>query len=238
VVAAVVDEVDVGLLELLNQRAEVFVASVDAFEEGNFHAFLLEGLLDGGGDAFTVLLLVVDNGYDFRLHVVGDVVAGRRALGAVQADGTEDQLVATGSDFRAGGCRGNHDHAFVFVDVGRWLSGAGAKVTDHELDAVVDHFVGHGLFWIASVVVFFGFEHFAIYAALGVDVGDGLLGAHELHVAVLGHRAGFRAGNTDLDGVSCERMAGNPGQDHSGKQFGNLLSSLIHSAPLLLLYFL
>jgi hypothetical protein len=30
-------------------------------------------------------------------------------------------------------------------------------------------------------------------------------------------------------------MAGNPGQNHSGKQFGNLLSSLSHSAPLLLL---
>ena len=113
-------------------------------------------------------------------------------------------------------------------------------MTDHELDAVVDHFVryGNGLFWIARIVVFFRFKHFAVDTTLGVDVSDCLLGTHELHVAVLRHWTCLRPGDTDLDGVGCERMAGNPSQDHSGKQFGNLLSSLIHSAPLLLLYFL
>ncbi len=50
-------------------------------------------------------------------------------------------------------------------------------MTDDELDAVVDHFVGYGngLFWIAGIVVFHGFELLAVDAALGVDVGDGLL---------------------------------------------------------------
>jgi hypothetical protein len=57
------------------------------------------------------------------------------------------------------------------------LSGAGAQVADHELDAVVDHFVGdcNGLFRIAGVIVFNGFEHLAVDAALGVDLLDGLL---------------------------------------------------------------
>lgn len=106
-------------------------------------------------------------------------------------------------------------------------------MADDELDAVVDHFVGdgNGLFRVAGVVVFLGFEHLAIDAALGVDVFDGLFGADELHVAVLGDRAGFRAGDADLDGVGGKRMAGNPGQDHCGEQLGNL----DHSAPLILL---
>ncbi|MCY1420985.1 hypothetical protein D9M71_366250 [compost metagenome] len=236
-VAAVVDEVDVGLLELGDHRGEVFVAGVDAFEHGNLDAFAFQGFLHGAGDAFTVLLFVVQDSNDFRFDEVGDVVTGGRALGAVQTDGTEDHFVTTGGDVRAGGSRGDHDHAFVFVDVRSRLSGAGAQVTNHELDAVVDDFVRdrHGLFWITGVIVFNGFEFLAVYAAFGVDLLDGHFGATELHVAVLGYRAGLRAGDADLDGVSCERMAGNPGQNHSGKQFGNLLSSLSHSAPLLLL---
>ncbi|MNJ11088.1 hypothetical protein D3C77_52560 [compost metagenome] len=173
----------------------------------------------------------------FGFDMIGNVVAGSRALGAVQADGAEDQLVATGGDFRAGGSRGDHDHAFIFIDVGRRLGGAGAQVADYELDAVVDHFVGdcHGLFRVARIIVFLGFKHFATDAALGVDVFDGLFGTNELHVAVLSDRAGFRAGDADLDGIGCKRMAGNPGQNHCGKQLGNLLSSLTHNAPLILL---
>src|SRR5471032_2674621 len=178
----------------------------------------------------TVLLFVVQNSNDFRFDVIRDVVTRGRALGAVQSDRTEDHFVTTGGDVRAGGSRGDHDHAFVFVNVGRGLSGAGAQVTDHKLDAVVDDFVRdrYRLFRITGIVVFNGFELLAVDTALGVDVFDGHFGATELHIAVLGYRAGFRAGDTDLDGVSCERMAGNPGQNHSGKQFGNLLSSLSH----------
>lgn len=239
-VAAVVDEVDVGLLELLDDRGEVLVASVQAFKDGNLGAFLFEGFLHGGGDTFTVLLLVMQNGNDFRLHVVGNVVASRWALGAVQTDGAEDHLVATGSDIRAGGCRGDHDHAFIFIDVGGRLGGAGAQVADDKLDAIVDHFVryGHCLFRVASVVVFLGFEHLAVDAALGVDLLNGHFGTDELHVAVLSDRTGLGTCDADLDGIGGKRMAGNPGQNHCGKQLGNLLSSLTHSAPLILLYFL
>ncbi|MNE11359.1 hypothetical protein D3C76_409440 [compost metagenome] len=103
-------------------------------------------------------------------------------------------------------------------------------MANDELDAIVDDFVGdsHGLFRIARVVVFLGFEHLAVNAALGVDLLDGHFCTDELHITVLGHWTGFRAGDANLDGVGCERMAGNPGQYHCGKQLGNLLSSLVH----------
>ncbi|MCY1410742.1 hypothetical protein D9M71_261150 [compost metagenome] len=103
-------------------------------------------------------------------------------------------------------------------------------MANDKLDAIVDDFVGngHGLFRVARVVVFLGFEHLAVNAALGVDVFDRLLCTDELHVAVLSNRTGFRAGDADLDGIGCKRMAGNPGQNHCGKQLGNLLSSLVH----------
>ena len=114
-------------------------------------------------------------------------------------------------------------------------------MTDYKLDAVVDDFVGYcnGLFWIAGVVVFLGFkqELFAVdvNSAFGVDVCNSLFGASELHVAILSNRACFRTRNTDLDGVCCKRMAGNPGQNHRGKQFGNLLSSHLYWCSTLLL---
>ncbi|MNZ76324.1 hypothetical protein D3C78_948270 [compost metagenome] len=179
----------------------------------------------------------MQDGNHFRFDVVGDVVTGSWALGAVQANGAEHQFVTAAGDFRAGGSRGDHDHAFVFINVGGGLGGAGAQVADYVFDAIVDHFVGHGygLFRVAGIVVFFGFKHLAVNAALGVDVFDRLLCTDELHVAVLSNRTGFRAGDADLDGIGCKRMAGNPGQNHCGKQLGNLLSSLTHSAPLILL---
>ena len=155
VVAAVVDEVDVGLLELGDDRGIVFFTGVDAFKDSNLDAFVFEGLFNGAGDAFTVLLFVVQYRNDLGLDVIRDVVTGGRALGAVQTDGAEDHLVATSGDFRAGGGRGNHDDAFVFVNVRSRLGGAGAQVTDYVLDTVIDHFVGNGnrLFRVAGVIV-------------------------------------------------------------------------------------
>src|SRR5690606_7483134 len=131
------------------------VAGVDAFEQGNLDALALQGLLDGGGDAFTVLLLVVDDRDVLRLGVVGNEVAGGRALHVVEADGAEHQFVTAGGDLRAGGGRGDHQDAFVFVDVGGRLSGAGAEVADDVLHTVVDDLVGYGhcLLRIAGIVV-------------------------------------------------------------------------------------
>src|SRR5690606_41475123 len=80
-------------------------------------ALVFQGLLAGRGAAFAVLLLVVNHGDVFRFDVVGDEVAGGGALQAVEADGAEDQFIAARSDVRAGGRRGNHQDAFVFVDV-------------------------------------------------------------------------------------------------------------------------
>ncbi|MCY1539670.1 hypothetical protein D9M68_752690 [compost metagenome] len=176
----------------------------------------------------------MDHGNGLRLDVVSDEVASGRALQAVQADGTEHQLVAARGDVRAGGRCGDHQDAFVFVDVGRWLSGAGAKVANHEFHFVVDDLVGngHGLFRIAGIVIDHAFEHRTVHPAGFVDLLDGHLGADELHFTVLRDCAGDRSCQANLDGVSRYRVAGNAGHGHGGKQFGNLLSSLVHSAPL------
>src|SRR3546814_5111587 len=100
-----------------------------------------------------------------RLDVVGNEVAGGRALQAVEADGAEDQLVTAGGDVRAGGSRGDHQDAFVLIDVGRRLSGAGAEVADNELHFVIDDLVGHrhGLLRIAGVVVAYAFQLLAVH---------------------------------------------------------------------------
>lgn len=63
-VAAEVDELHAGFLQLADQRVEVLVAGVQAFEDGNLDAGVFHGLLHLGGDAFAVLLLVV------QYHVV------------------------------------------------------------------------------------------------------------------------------------------------------------------------
>ncbi|MCY1294298.1 hypothetical protein D9M69_416600 [compost metagenome] len=209
-VAAVVDEVGTGLLDLGDQRGEVLVAGVQAFEQGHGDAFAFQGLLDRGGDAFTVLLLVVDHGDVGRLDHISDEVAGGRALHAVQADGAEHQFVATAGDVRAGGGGGDHQDAVVLIDVGSRLGGAGAQVADHELDLVVDDLVGHGngLLRIAGIVVDHAFELLAVHAAGLVDLLDGHLGADELHLTILRDGTGGRAGQSDLDGVGFFRAAG------------------------------
>ena len=195
-----------------------------------------QGLLDRGSDAFTVLLLVVDHGNGFRLDVVGNEVTCGWTLQAVQTDGAEDQLIATRGDVRAGRRRGDHQNAFVFVNVRRRLSGAGAEVADHEFDFVVDDFVGHGnrLLRVAGIVINHAFELRAIHPTGFVDLLDGHFGTDELHLTVLRDGAGDRACQANFDGVSRYRVAGNASHGHGGKQFGNLLSSLVHSAPLLL----
>ena len=209
VIAAVVDEVDILLLELGDHRGEVLVASVDALEQANLDAFLLQGFLDRGRDPFAVLLLVVDDGNIFRLDGIGDEVTGGRALQAVQTDGAEDQLVATRGDVRAGRRCGNHQNAFVFIDIGRRLGGAGAEVTYNEADLVVNDLVGnrHGLLGVAGVVINDTFKLLTVDATFLVDLFDGHLGTDELHVPVLRDSPGNRTGQADLDVVGGQRVA-------------------------------
>src|SRR5690606_24953841 len=118
--------------------------------------------------------------------LVGNEVAGGRALQVVQADGAEDQLIATRGDIRAGGRGGDHQDAFVLVDVRGRLGGAGAQVTDHEGDAVVDDLVGHGhgLLGIAGVVIDHAFQLGAVDTAGLVDLFDGHARTNELHFAI------------------------------------------------------
>src|SRR5690606_38675420 len=143
VIAAVVDEVDAFTTGLGNRRGEVLVTGVDALEQANLDVLAFQYLLDRSGDAFAVLLLVVDDRDVAGLDVVGDEVPGGRALQAVQADGAEDQFVAARGDVRTGGRGGNHQDAFVLVDIGCRLGGAGAQMPNHEVDAVIDDLVGH-----------------------------------------------------------------------------------------------
>ena len=199
-VTAVVDVIHIGLLELGYQRGEVLVAGGDAFKHGDFNASVLQGVTNGSGNTFTVLLLVVNDSNALRA-LGGDVAGRNRSLHAVQTDGTEYQLIATLGDLRAGGSRGYHQDAFILVDVRGGLGGAGAQVADHEAHAVVDQAVGngHGLLRVTHVVVFYGNQLFTHHAAVGVDLLNRHAGAGELHVTILGNRAGHGAGNTDLD---------------------------------------
>jgi len=72
---------------------------------------------------------------------------------------------------------------------------------NNKSDSLVHHAVGYGdrLFGIADVIHFNGNQFFTHHAAIGVNLFNGHAGAGELHVAVLGYRAGHRAGNTNLD---------------------------------------
>ncbi|MNT45041.1 hypothetical protein D3C72_1815970 [compost metagenome] len=108
-------------------------------------------------------------------------------------------------------------------------------MANHVVNTVVDDLVGYGngLFRVARVVVDHAFELSAVHPAGLVDLLDRHLGANELHLAVLGNRTGHRAGQGDLDGIGRYGVAGDTGESHGGEQFGNLLGSLIHSAPLL-----
>ncbi|MNJ32343.1 hypothetical protein D3C77_270060 [compost metagenome] len=117
-VAAVVDEVHVLFLQLGDQGGEVLVPGGDAFECHYLDASLVQSSLDAGGDAFTVLLLVVDDGHALGFDLLDDVLGGGRALVAVQANGAHGQLVATLGDLGVGGGRGHHQHTFIFIDVG------------------------------------------------------------------------------------------------------------------------
>ena len=65
--------------------------------------------------------------------------------------------------------------------------------------------------------------------------------ADTIKIALDGPVAGAVAQDGEMQCIGAKmarEQINKDGQDHSGKQFGNLLSSLIHSAPLLLLYFL
>ncbi|MNN58237.1 hypothetical protein D3C81_1732760 [compost metagenome] len=103
-------------------------------------------------------------------------------------------------------------------------------MADDEGDAVVDDLVGHrhGLLGIAGIVVVHAFEHLAVDPAGLVDLLDGHFRADELHLAVLGHRTGDRAGDGDLDGVRRQAVAGAAGHGNGGEQPGKLPCDFAH----------
>ncbi|SUV84686.1 Uncharacterised protein [Bordetella pertussis] len=167
-----------------------------------FGAVLLQRVLDGGGDALAVRLLVVDHGHRLGLDLLQDELGRRRALLVVAADGTEDELVVLAvGDRRRGGRRRHHDHAFIVVDLGGGDGRARAYVAHHEADLVVDHAVGghRALLRFAAVIDDHGLQLLAVDAAGGVDTLDRRIHALAHHVPILGDLAGGGADHGDLD---------------------------------------
>ncbi len=95
-------------------------------------------------------------------------------------------------------------------------------MANDKADAFVDDTVGNrdGLFRVAGVVKHNPFELAAVHAASLVDLLNGHLGANELHVAVLGDRAGDRAGQRNLDGVGCQCTGAGTCQGCCGNHLG------------------
>ena len=130
------------------------------------------------------------NGNTFWLNGVEDVFRRRRALIGIQTGGAHHHFVTTGGQIRVGRGWRNHQHAFVFIDIGSGLSRRRTQMADHVTDTVVDHFVRHGdgLFRVTRIVVFDANQFVAFYAAFGVDISDSLFCARKFHIAILGNR--------------------------------------------------
>ena len=192
----------------------------------------LDGLVHFLGDAFAVLLLVVDDGQLLGLDLGGDIFAGGRALLVVGADGAEHHLVFLLGDGGVGGRRGNHENAFVLVQLRGGLGGAGTEMADHELDFLVDDLVGDRdrLFRFAGVIHDDPFEFLAVDAALGVDLLDRHLGAHHLHVAVLRDRPGGGASEGDFDGVLGPRQTAQAQNDGGDGGAQNVAACLLYTS--------
>ncbi|CAH0301069.1 hypothetical protein SRABI106_03775 [Rahnella aquatilis] len=130
------------------------------------------------------------HGDTFWFDSVEDVFRCGRALIRIQASSAHHHFITTGGQVSVSRRRGDHQHAFIFIDVGSGLSGRRTQVTDHVTNTVVDHFVGNrnGLFRITGIVIFHANQFVALHAAFGIDISDRLFCPRKLHVTVLGDR--------------------------------------------------
>ena len=106
-----------------NQRGEVFLTGGNAVEEDDVRAAFFQAVLHGARQAFAVLLFVMNNGNALWLNGLEDVFGGGGALRGVQTGGTHNVLVAALGQFRVRCAWGDHQYAFVFVDIRRRLRG-------------------------------------------------------------------------------------------------------------------
>ena len=212
VVAAVVNEIDVFFLQTRDQGREVFLTGGDTVKEHHVGVRFFQVILHRTGQAFAVLLFVMNNRDALRLHFFHDVFRGGWPLIGVQTGGTQDQLIAARGELwrRRGRC--DHQNAFVFVDVRRGLGGRGAQVTNNVFDPVVYHFVRHRdrLFWVTGIVIFYDLQLFALDAALSINVCNRLFRARKFLVAVLCYRTGHRTHHGHFNiglrhGAECQR---------------------------------
>lgn len=93
VLAAVVDDVRAGALDLGDDRGEVLGVRVHVLFTGDSAAELGELGLEGGGQTGAVGLLVVDDEDLLLLGVVEQVLRGERTLDGVRRRGAEVRLV-------------------------------------------------------------------------------------------------------------------------------------------------
>ena len=89
-IAAEIDRVDIGLLHLADQGGEVFVALIDRFVHDLLEAELVCRLLGLVGKTFAVGGLVVNDRDLLALVMIGEILAGDRALRVVAAADAED----------------------------------------------------------------------------------------------------------------------------------------------------
>ena len=211
-VATVVNEVDILFLQTRHQGREVFLTGGDTIKEHDVSIRFLQVVLHGARQTFTVLLFVMNDRDTLRLHFFDNVFGGRWALIGVQTGGAQDQLIATRRQLRRRCGRGDHQNAFVFVDIRRRLGGRGAQVTDNVFDAVVHHFVRHGnrLFRVTGIIIFYDLQFFALDTALRINIGNRLFCARKFLVAILCYRTGHRAHHGHFNiglrhGAECQR---------------------------------
>ena len=106
-----------------DQRGEVFFTGGNAVEEDDVRTAFFQAVLHGARQAFAVLLFIMNDGNTRWLNGVEDVFGGGGALRGVQTGGTHNVLVAALGQLRVSCARGDHQNAFVFVNIRRGLRG-------------------------------------------------------------------------------------------------------------------
>ena len=207
-IAAEIDDVDVGRLELADQRRIILLAGGIGLVHGLFDAQRLEPLEGLVGKSLAVGGLVMEDRDVLAGEVLGKEIAGDKALLVVAAAGAERVPHAALGQQRVGGGRRYLKDAFLVIGFRGGDRGARAEMPGHEDHALVDHLVGHRhrLLGLASVVADLQYQLLAEHAAGGVEIGHRhSRSPHHLlaeNRVLSGHRTG--GGDDDLVG-DCRR---------------------------------
>ena len=174
-VAAEIDELRAGVLQLGDDRAIILLARIDALEQDLGHAGGVQLVLHHGGQAFAVSRLVVQDGDLLALVFLGDPGRDELALRVVARVKAHDRRMALFGQHRIRRRGAHHQDVVVGVDVGRRDRRARAGVAVDELDLLADDEIGDGdrLLRIAGVVLDDDLDLAPVDAAGVVDRGGG-----------------------------------------------------------------